>query len=259
MSWAMSTLLHFFLSPGGPPVVFLVCVIWIARSRSAIARHVSISAALVYLAGSIYVVPAALARVVAAGTAPFEGRGGIARRTAIVLLGGGVENVIGRETTIGLMYRSEAARVLEAARVYAIVSPDWIVSSGGGYPDPRLVSSSSAMRDALVQLGVPASRIRLESASRNTRDEAVLVAPMLASLQVERVILVTSAIHMPRSLGAFRAAGVNAEPAAAPDPGAYASLPDRWLPTERGLRFSLEVVHELVGLPYYWLRGWWRV
>jgi uncharacterized SAM-binding protein YcdF (DUF218 family) len=81
---------------------------------------------------------------------------------------------------------------------------------------------------------------------------------MLASLHVERVILVTSAIHMRRSLGAFRAAGVNAEPAPAPDPGAYATAGDRWLPTERGLRFSSELAHEIVGLPYYWLRGWWR-
>jgi len=60
------------------------------------------------------------------------------------------------------------------------------------------------------------------AARRTTHDEAVLVAPMLKRLGVQRTILVTSAIHMPRSLGTFRAAGVDAIPAPALDPGARA-------------------------------------
>lgn len=255
----MSRLLDFVLSAGGPPIVFLVCAIWTTRSRSAIARRTSIAAALFYLAASTYVVPEAVSRAWTPGAVPFDGRGAAGRGTAIVLLGGGNDRVTGWHRTMALMYRTEAARVLEAARIYALVSPDWIVSSGGSDPlDQRSVPSSVAMRDALVALGVPADRIRLESASRNTHDEAVLIAPVLASLHVERVILVTSAIHMRRSVGTFRAAGVSALPAPAPDPGAYASPHDRWLPTGRGLRFSAEIAHELVGLPYYWLRGWWR-
>jgi hypothetical protein len=63
--------------------------------------------------------------------------------------------------------------------------------------------------------------------------------------------------HMRRSLGAFRAVGVNAVPAIGPDP-----LPTRWFrwiaPTDGGLESSGEVVHELLGILYDRLRGRWR-
>jgi uncharacterized SAM-binding protein YcdF (DUF218 family) len=255
----MSRLLNFLLSSGGPPVVFLLFALWTAASRAAIARRLAIAAAALYLAASIYVVPEALARVWQPQAAPFDGRGVSGRGTAVVVLGGGEERVRGWDGAMTRLERAEAARVLEAARVFHILSPDWLISSGGSDPaDPDAVPSSIAMSDALVELGVPADRIRLESTSRDTHDEAVQIAPMLAALHVERVVLVTSTVHMRRSLGAFRAAGIHALPASAPDPGRFAGWRDRWLPHERGLLMTSELAHEIVGLPYYWVRGWWR-
>ena len=109
-----------------------------------------------------------------------------------------------------------------------------------------------------MRLGVPRERILLESTSHNTYEEAVLVAPMLASLRIQQVVLVTSDTHMRRSLGAFRTVGVNAAPAIAP----YPRLPTRWfwwvLPSGAGLELSDAVTRELLGIPYYWLRGRWR-
>lgn len=255
----MSRLLAFLLSSGGPPVVFLLSALWVAVSRSAIARRLAIAAAALYLAASVYIVPEALVRVWQPDPPPFDARGVPGRGTAIVVLGGGDERVRGWNGAMTRLERSEAARVLEAARVFHIVSPDWVISSGGtdaAYPDS--VPSSIAMSDALIELGVPLDRIRLESLSRDTHDEAVQIAPMLSALRVDRVVLVTSTVHMRRSLGTFRAAGIDALPASAPDPGRFAASHDRWVPNERGLRLSSELAHELVGLPYYWARGWWR-
>jgi hypothetical protein len=63
---------------------------------------------------------------------------------------------------------------------------------------------------------------------------------------------------MRRSLGAFRAVGVNAVPAIAPDP----RLPTRWFrwiaPTDGGLESNGEVMYELLGILYDRLRGRWR-
>jgi len=254
----MSSLLYSLLSPGAPPILFLACALWIWRSpRSTAARRTAIAAAAFYLAASIYAIPATLAAPLTRGQTLFaphlSGRG-----TAIVLLGGGGERVGGADGALSLMSRAEASRALEAARVFALVSPDWVISSGGPDPsEPLQQPSSIVMRDALVGLGIPASRIRLESTSRTTHDEAVLIAPMLRSLDVQRAILVTSAIHMPRAFGAFRAVGVDAIAAPAPDPDAFASWRQRWLPTDGGLRFTAELAHECIGLPYYWVRGWW--
>jgi len=63
---------------------------------------------------------------------------------------------------------------------------------------------------------------------------------------------------MRRALGAFRAVGVDATPAIAPDPWWHAPRPLWIMPTAHGLSFSGDIVHELFGIPYYWARGWWR-
>jgi uncharacterized SAM-binding protein YcdF (DUF218 family) len=246
------------LSPGGLAIVFFVCAVWVWRSpRSIAARGVIFAAALLYLLASIYAVPATIAAaLLTRGSEAFSRSDVKGRGTAIVLLGGGSERVQGYGGDMSLMFPTEGSRVLEAARVFALVSPDWIISSGGPGPLDQ-APSSIVMRDALVRLGVPASRIVLESASRTTHDEAVLIAPMLKALGVQQTIVVTSDIHMPRSLGAFRAAGVLAIGAPAEDSGVHASKQERWWPSARGLLFSTQVLHECVGLVYYGVRGWW--
>ena len=246
------------LSPRGISIVFLGCALWIWQSpRSIAARRTALAAAFCYLLASIYAVPYAIASaLLTRHAAPFEGRDVSGHATAIVLLAAAGERVPGWSGAISVMSAAEASRVLEAARVFALVSPDWIISSGGAdVPDD--VPSGEVMRDALVQLGVPPARIALEVSSRTTHDEAVLVAPMLKRLGIQRTILVTSATHMPRSLGTFRAVGVDAIPAPALDPGARQSARRRWLPSARGLAYSALVLHECAGLVYYRARGWW--
>ena len=89
-----------------------------------------------------------------------------------------------------------------------------------------------------MQLGVPADRIVLESGSVNTHDEAVLVAPMLRALHVDRLVVVTSDIHMRRSLATFRGAGLDPVPAIASDPLNSESRIRSFIPTTDGLRFT---------------------
>ena len=176
-----------------------------------------------------------------------------------MLLGGGDERIKGWFDRVPLMEEVETERVVEAWRVFKLTNSDWIVSSGAaslrdGLPTP----TSVVMRDALVQLGVPSSRILLDSSSLDTHEEAVVIAPMLRARNIQQIILVTSAVHMPRSVGAFRALGMEPTPAIAPDPGAFRGWSETYLPSRRGLKMSLQLAHEVVGLPYYWFRGWWR-
>src|SRR6185295_8970327 len=91
------------------------------------------------------------------------------------------------------------------------------------------------LRDAMVTLGVPAARLIVETESRDTHDEAVIVAPMLRNLDVEHVVLVTSGTHMRRSLGTFRAQGIRAIPAIARDPLTAIAWSDWVLPSDLGL------------------------
>jgi len=245
------------LSPGALAIVFVVCALWVWLSpHSVAARRTMLAAAIFYLGASTYRMPAAIAAATLARHAePFRSDGNDGGSTAVVVLGGGHLHVQGLAETMSVMLPAEAARVLEAARVFHLTRAQWVISSGGAFPGGA--PSSVVMRDALVPLGVPSQRILLESSSHDTHEEAVFIAPMLRSLRAQRTILVTSSIHMPRSLGAFRAAGVDAVPAPVSEPETVVKRVDAWLPSASGLLFSSQLAHEFIGLAYYRLRGWW--
>ena len=64
-------------------------------------------------------------------------------------------------------------------------------------------SDASVMQIQLRALGVPDHATIIENDSRNTRQNALFVAELAASLGIEHVLLVTSAYHMPRAGATF--------------------------------------------------------
>jgi uncharacterized SAM-binding protein YcdF (DUF218 family) len=257
----MNGLAAFLFSTGGVVVALLALAAWIwRRPASRAARRSLVAVATAYAVASTYVVPAAVTRSLTIGYHPFEARDVPRGTTAIVVLGAGALTVAGWQgQTLSVLNALGAARVLETSRVFRLIDPAVVISSGG-LPDSGDSSEPSGiiMHDALVALGVPGARIRVESTSHDTHDEAVLIVPMLRDLKVDHVVLVTSDIHMRRAVGAFRAQGQDVIPAIAPDPRITLPALDRWRPTLHGLSLSAEVAHELLGIPYYWMRGWWR-
>ena len=256
----MSPALDYLFSTSGVVTALLLSAVWLwRRPQSSVARRFLIMVAVLYTLASVYEVPRAIGRILTLGYHRFARADAPTGTTAVVVLGGGVEWVGGWDSSLAVLNPASAARVLETWRLFRLVNPSWIISSGGvGEPTERSEPSGITMRDELVRLGVPESRIKLESSSRDTHDEAVLVTNLLRSLDVQNLIVVTSDIHMRRSVGALRAQGWNPIPAIAPDPRAGLRGRQRWLPHHHGLSFSAEVVHELAGIPYYWARGWWR-
>lgn len=254
----MSYFLNFALSVNGLVIALLLAAAWHwLLPRSTGARRFLISVATLYTLASIYAVPFTISRLLCTGYHRFDRTDLPRNSTSVVVLGAGGESVQGWNDRLFPMNSVAAARVLEASRVFTMVSPVWLISSGGSSDPPDLSESSSTnMRDWLMRLGVPPNRILLESESRSTHDEAILVAGMLRSLHIDHIVLVTSDIHMRRSVGVFRAQGIDTTPAIAPDPGWTMPWRKRVVPTSEGLEFSAAVVHELVGLSYYWLRGW---
>jgi len=256
----MTQFLDLVFSTTGALLGLFISVIWIAASpRSRMARRLGVSIATFYLLASIYAVPDGLSRLLASGYQRVERVDGPGDKTAIVILGSGDEIVWGWDEWLLVPNAGGGARALEAWRIYQLSNPRWVIGSGGAFGvRGRRDASSANMRDLLVRLGVPHDRIVLESTSRNTRDEAMAIAPMLRELGIDRIVLVTSAVHMRRAVGAFRAVGLNPLPAIAPD----AKYRVRWMarlrPSREGLSLSSQVAHEVAGIPYYWARGWWK-
>jgi uncharacterized SAM-binding protein YcdF (DUF218 family) len=247
----------FLFSTGGALIAVLAAVVWVyARPKSRAARAFLGFVAGGYTLVSAYAVPHAIERWIGAPFHPLTSADVPSGRSVVVLLGSGsFRRRDWSETKLSVLDPIGLERTLEAARVYRLVQPAFIVSSGGLIdPDSGEDPAGETMRDTLVRLGVPPDRIIVERTSSNTREEAQLVAAMLPSMGVQQVILVTSAIHMRRAAGMFRAVGIEVIPAIARQPD-YVDPAFRFLPSDLGLRTSALVVHELAGLTYYWLKG----
>jgi uncharacterized SAM-binding protein YcdF (DUF218 family) len=257
----MAQIIYFVFSVGGLVTALIGVVVWLRfRPASRWARRWLAGITVFYTVASIYAVPHGAARLIAHGYHAFRAADVPAGRVAIVVLGAGEEFVSDWDGRLfPVEYRAGVARIAETARVARLVPDAWIISSGG-LPGLRPYEQPSAvvMRDTLVQLGVPASHILLESESENTHDEAVLVAPMLTARRIDRVILVTSDVHMRRSIGTFRAAGIKTIPAIAQDPVWVPSWRGWLLPSSLGLDASNGVAHEIAGFAGYAMRGWYR-
>lgn len=137
------------------------------------------------------------------------------------------------------------------------------------YPEARLVFTGGSpllnrtahmgeadiARDILTKMGVDADRVTYERASRNTFENARLTADIVRPEPTQTWLLVTSAHHMPRSVGVFRKAGWNvvAAPAGYYTAGAYGLT--LWEPFDEQMRELTAAVREYIGLVAYYLMG----
>ena len=166
---------------------------------------------------------------------------------AIVVLGGGIAPPSGKSTEINLNAATD--RVWFAARLFHAGKAPLVLVSGGSDPERDAYSEARASAIFLVDLGVPAQTIVLEEASRNTRQNAAFSAALLKARGINHILLVTSALHMPRAMALFAAQGLQATPAPtdfeaiqSPPPGVLA-----WLPDAQALDGSGRAMKEMVG------------
>lgn len=124
-------------------------------------------------------------------------------------------------------------------------APIVILTGGRGGRD---ASEAARMKTAMQRLGVPASVLVLEERSRNTEDNAINTARLARQLGVRRILLVTSALHMPRARLLFQRQGFEVTPVPVPENGHRETWSDRWLPSPRALWRSGRALKEYVAL-----------
>jgi uncharacterized SAM-binding protein YcdF (DUF218 family) len=176
---------------------------------------------------------------------------------AIVVLGGAVGAPLPPRLYVDLHGGSD--RVLHAARLYrAGKAPLLIVSGGNVFPESRVGPEADYIAELLRQWGVARDAIVIEGASRNTRENALETRKILSGRGKRTVLLVTSALHMPRALATFRTAGVDASPAPTDFRLVDSDRPQvfAWLPSAGALEATTAAMHEWLGLAYYRWKGW---
>lgn len=113
------------------------------------------------------------------------------------------------------------------------------------------------MRDFLGDRGIDEADLIVEDRSRTTHENAVECRRILESRRIRKVVLVTDATHMLRALGCFRKQGIEAVPSAC----AHRATQFPWglsdfLPSVNAVPNHELVLHEWLGLAWYWLRGY---
>jgi uncharacterized SAM-binding protein YcdF (DUF218 family) len=173
----------------------------------------------------------------------------------IIVLGGALSPR--RMRAHGIPSLNWAAERMTAAVGLALRYPTArLVFTGGlGVGDTHPTTEADVARALFTQLGLPPDRAIYESKSRTTYENAVLSRKLVDPKPGETWILVTSASHMPRSVGAFRRAGwpVLAWPVG------YKSIPELELSVLPPFGEELEeldlAAHEWGGLLGYYLTG----
>jgi len=130
----------------------------------------------------------------------------------IVILGASIEADLSAAHGVPVV-RGAPDRIIRAAMLAHTYPNARIVFSGGS---ANLISNDAREADfaaAIFEgLGIAKSRLILERRSRNTLENAEFSRDLVNPKPGERWLLITSAFHMPRSVGLFRKAGFAVEP-----------------------------------------------
>ncbi|KAA3603992.1 MAG: YdcF family protein [Candidatus Scalindua sp. AMX11] len=165
----------------------------------------------------------------------------ITKTDAIVVLSGG-----------------EGKRIIKGIVLYHKKIAPLVIMSGGSssifYKRPK---GALAMKEIATALGVPDGTIIAETESRNTRENAIYTKQILDRIDAKKIVLVTSAFHIPRAYALFKKIGVDAVPVASDfiiKPSPYD--PFSFIPNVGDLENSSLAIKEYFGIAAYWIKGW---
>jgi uncharacterized SAM-binding protein YcdF (DUF218 family) len=184
---------------------------------------------------------------------------------AIVLLGGATKSAVSPRPMVDISEQGD--RLIYAAKLYQEGKAPLIIASGGriswrqgGEPE------AADMAQLLELMGVPASNIIQEPNSLNTHENAVNVKQILKERKINKVLLVTSALHMPRSLLIFKRQKIKVIPAptdflvSQQDIEELTSSTESFLlnimPDAEHLALTTKAIKEYIGIVIYFLRDW---
>lgn len=252
--FGMSKLLGFFLLPSNLLILLALIGILLMGTRfRRLGQVLTIGAVLLLAAIGIAPIGNALMVPLEERFPKWDPRSGSPH--GIIVLGGAVSPDVSQAR--GEVALNEAAERMTAIAKLAREHPDArIVFTGGSGRLFDGASEADFVADLFESFGIPRHRIILENKARNTFENATLTKALVNPKPRERWLLVTSAHHMPRSVGIFRKAGfpVEAHPVdfrtRGPDDVAtsFGSIAS-------GLARTDTAMHEWAGLLVYWLSG----
>lgn len=187
---------------------------------------------------------------------PFTDLSKVPPGDAIVVLGGVLGPLPLPNQLVNL---NEANERLEAGiRLLQHGKGKWLVFTGARTPWIKQEKSEGEyLRDIAIERGLPAQQLMVTEVVGNTEDEARVIAEWMRVRQWKKIVLITSAWHMPRAARLFSRRGVQFFPVTVDflmgkdQSFTFLDL----LPSSQGIRLTETVIREWYGMAYYALRG----
>jgi uncharacterized SAM-binding protein YcdF (DUF218 family) len=256
-------MLHFleqFLTPACLSLLLmLIAVLWHKRARLSIASLWT-AIAVLFLGGNDWLIRWAATPLEWRIQAPDP----IPQADAIVVLGGALEPKEWPRRTVEV--KDSGDRILYAFELYRQKKAPLILCAGGlAEPGIREFSEAEDMRAMLESFGVPPEAILVETNSLNTAQNASYSLPFIQARSIHRILLVTTAIHMPRALSIFHKQLPELDITPAPTDYMFTrivkvqlkGIAEGLIPTGEHLMKMDQTLHEYLGLLYYRVR--WAV
>tara|TARA_B100001057_G_C22107248_1_gene665507 strand:- start:31 stop:537 length:507 start_codon:yes stop_codon:yes gene_type:complete len=159
-------------------------------------------------------------------------------------------------TKEGLHYEFEEAsdRIFAGINLFKEKKATTLILTRGKLPWSLGIPEGEYLRDFAIKNGIPEKDILLTDNVENTDQEAKAVKKLL-SRDKPKVILVTSAFHIPRAQIVFKAAGINV----IPFPVDYQKGLEKltfmnFIPSAKALSGTSFFVREMIGRIYYSLK-----
>jgi uncharacterized SAM-binding protein YcdF (DUF218 family) len=257
----LTKLLPMLMYPVGMTWLLIALAAGISRRRPSIARSCCFVAfAVLFLAGNRWV-SFALVEPLERSYSPLASP---PTADAIVVLGGSVEAAFRPQQNVHLAHGD---RLLFAAMLYHSHKAPLVFVSSGISPWPSSEpNEGESTSQALALMGVPPSAILEEPPSNNTYQEASAVKKLMTTHNLHRILLVTSAMHMPRALLTFRHQGIDSIPSPtefaateydiARSHATFGRVALNLIPDAGVIGITTVALKEYIGLAYYWTRNW---
>ena len=180
-----------------------------------------------------------------------------APRTAIILLGNGTERVPPASVEVAPLAYGRVMKTLELYQACKLKGGRCTIVVTGGDPQHHGASEAAVYSTRLRLLGVDSADILVEGRSLNTWQNAQYTAELLKAHPVQQLFLVTSGVHLRRSLLYFGHFGLHGQPVRAD----YVSAMPSATPQSFNFLVTDLAIHEYVGYWRYFVYEWmgWNV
>ncbi|MEM8829417.1 MAG: YdcF family protein [Cyanobacteria bacterium P01_G01_bin.19] len=258
----LSKLLPLFVYPLGFSCILLLTALWFCYKRSRWTFLPILLAFIVLMTASNPQFSNSLVTSLERQYLPLET---IPKAEAIVVLGGATRNDEPPRTLPDMSDRGD--RLLYGVKLYKDGAAPYILLTGGRIEWYGGDSSEAESMATLMEImGVPREAFILESRALNTYENAVYTKEILDRRNIKKILLVTSAAHMPRSLAIFKKQGIDAIPAPTDFLVSDRNLIENSISTEskiiglfpspESLDRTTQIIKEYIGTFIYGLRGW---